>query len=384
MNLVVTSMSESDAVKPARWPRSRNGPARAVYLRMLLGLFTLAMTSQVAPALTIQFRFGDRFEEGSRQRQALEWAADRWETQLHDPIIVTIDAAFDDLTSIGADVEGWASSVSLEVPYTDVRAALIGDVTSADDQLAVDHLPLGSSLAFRTCDPQGNVITSSGSDTINRILNLSRANAKALQLPLPNDPEAFDGTILFDHRFLDSWRTDFDPSNGVRGKDFVAVVTHEIGHVLGFTSGLELVDKASLPSGPDAPRELQQQAVLTTWDLFRYSSESLPLLDLTPGGSDYFSLDGGATALASVTTGEFNGDGFDPPHWTLGHGLMDPTWPDWMAVQLQPLDLQAMDVIGWDLVAVPEPATGVLALCAAGWWMLTRRFMRASSGGGGT
>ncbi len=210
MNLVVTPMNESDSVKPARWPRSRNGPARAVYLRMLLGLFTLAMTSQVAPALTIQFRFGDRFEEGSPQRQALEWAADRWETQLHDPIIVTIDAAFDDLTSIGADVLGVASSVSLEVPYTDVRAALIGDVTSADDQLAVDHLPLGPSLAFRTCDPQGSVITSNGSDTINRILTLSRADAKALQLPVVDDPAQVDGTIRFTHRLLDSLRTDFN------------------------------------------------------------------------------------------------------------------------------------------------------------------------------
>ena len=162
MNLVVNPMSEPDSVTPAGWPRSRNGLTRAVYLRMLLGLFTLAMTSQVAPALTIKFRFGDRFEEGSRQRQALEWAADRWETQLHDPIIVTIDAAFDDLTSFGDDVLGLAYSVSLEVPYSHVRAALIGDVTSADDQLAVDHLPLGPSLVFRTCDPQGSVIISNG------------------------------------------------------------------------------------------------------------------------------------------------------------------------------------------------------------------------------
>ena len=140
------------------------------------------------------------------------------------------------------------------------------------------------------------------------------------------------------------------------------------------------MDEASLPRGPDAPRELQQQAVLTTWDLFRYSPESAPLLDLTPGGELYFSIDGGTTALAGVATGVFNGDGFGPAHWTPGHGLMDPTWSDFVAVQLRPLDLRAMDVIGWDLVVVPEPATVVLLWSAAG--LLTRRRMRTSTGRG--
>ena len=158
---------------------------------------------------------------------------------------------------------------------------------------------------------------------------------------------------------------------------------HEIGHVLGFVTGLALVDEAH------CPRPRCATGTSAAGRAHDVGPVSLLVGELAAARFDtrrhgLFFARWRRTALASVTTGVFNGDGFDPAHWTPGHGLMDPTWPDWVAVQLQPLDLQAMDVIGWDLVAVPEPATGVLALCAAGWWMLTRRFMRASSGGGGT
>ena len=221
-----------------------------------LGLLLLFSAHRVAPALTIEFRFGDRCDEGSSPRQALEWAADRWEARLQDPVTAMISVGFDDLTSFGGNILGVSQSLRLEIPYIDVRVALLDDVSSTDDQTATSHLPPGPDLAFRTRDPQGEAITSDGSDTINRMLSLTATNAKALRLPVIDDPEQVDGTIRFNERLLAEIRTDFDPSNGVRGYDFVALAAHEIGHVLGITSGVSIVDEATLPSGPNAPRDL--------------------------------------------------------------------------------------------------------------------------------
>ena len=50
---------------------------------------------------------------------------------------------------------------------------------------------------------------------------------------------------------------------------------------------------------------------------------------------------------------------------------MDPTSSEWVAVDIQPLDLLALDVIGWDVVDVPEPATAALLL--SGLWLLLWR-----------
>lgn len=49
-----------------------------------------------------------------------------------------------------------------------------------------------------------------------------------------------DGSITFNSK-----RTfDFDPSNGITAGqfDFVGTATHEIGHVLGFISGVDILD----------------------------------------------------------------------------------------------------------------------------------------------
>ena len=205
---------------------------------------------------------------------------------------------------------GITEPASLAYSYADMRAALLDDSTSMDDRTATRHLQPGPELAFRTHDPQGTVITRAGGEAINQVLNLTSANAKALGLPVPDDPEQVDGTIRFHQELLGRIRADFDPSNGVRGLDFVGIAAHEIGHVMGLISGLAVVDETSLPAGPDAPQDISGRPVLTTWDLFRYSAESVPLLDLTPGGRPYFSIDGGATELAPLTSGRFNGDGY--------------------------------------------------------------------------
>jgi hypothetical protein len=127
---------------------------------------------------------------------------------------------------------------------------------------------------------------------------------------------------------------------------------HEIGHALGFSSNLIWVDGVHAGLFPDGPEELVDYA-LESMDLFRYSTESLPLLDHRPGGNPYFSIDGGATRLARFATGESFGDGWQPGHWSPDEqlGIMSANLPDGQIYHVTPLDLLAMDVIGWDLVA---------------------------------
>jgi hypothetical protein len=107
---------------------------------------------------------------------------------------------------------------------------------------------------------------------------------------------------------------------------------------------------------PITPAEINEYSVVRVLDLFRYSADSLPLIDLTPGGAPYFSIDGGTTSVAAFATGENFGDGWQAAgHWQVGQqGIMSANLPHGAIHNLTALDLQAMDVIGWDVAAAGD------------------------------
>ena len=203
----------------------------------------------------------------------------------------------------------------------------------------------------------------------NRFLDVNRANAKALGL-LAGADAGVDATITFNSAFL----FDFDTSDGITGHDFVGVAIHEIGHSLGFVSGVDVVDAAvdgvtGVKAPFDAPFDVDQFAVYSVLDMFRYSADGS--LNLAFGGTPYFSIDGGTTSLGTFSTGSRNGDGRQASHWkdSLGLGIMDPTFAAGELGVVSGLDLQAFDVIGYTLI--PEPAIGLLGVI--GGLMLIRR-----------
>jgi hypothetical protein len=291
-------------------------------------------------------------------------AGNYWSSQFDDNVTVNIEI---DYPALDPGILGSASSETLGYFYSDVRTSLQNDSLSASDTTAVANLPGGSSLSFLTNSATtGAIVTDNNGSANNFILDVNRANAKALGL-LSGTAAAKDASISFSSNF--SW--DFDRTNGITAGtfDFVGVALHEIGHSMGFISGVDIVDLASEPNGPFAPVDLDDFRVFSVLDLYRRSdrNDNNGGLDFAYGGTGsdapYFSIDGGTTSLGLFSTGDYNGDGQQASHWkdNLGLGLLDPTLGPGTLAVVTSLDLQAMDVIGWDPVPVPEPSTWALA-----------------------
>lgn len=317
-------------------------------------------------------------------RDGFRRAADYWESQFTDAVTVNLTIGF---SPLGPGILGEASSSSIVATVASTMNALSSDATSAQDGTAVSHLPtlnFGEYLPFLTQvnTESGSPAVSLDNDTLlngsksnnNRYLDITTANAKALGWN-PNSTNE-DASITFSSAF--SW--DFDQSDGVGPglQDFVGVAIHEIGHALGFVSGVDTVDYFITHKYGLNYLDLDPYAVYSVMDLFRYSAAGT--LNLAAGADAYFSLDGGVTSLGGFSTGVFNGDGRQASHWkdNLGLGIMDPTAnPAGQINAPSELDLLVFDVIGWDRVSpVPEPGSvfGLMGLLCSS--LLLRRRAR--------
>ncbi|MEN9665805.1 MAG: hypothetical protein RLZZ326_2168, partial [Planctomycetota bacterium] len=253
-------------------------------------------------------------------------AGNIWAGYFHDDMTLNVNI---DYPSLGANILGSTNIKTLEITYADVRTALQLDRTSADDFLAASSLPAGPNLSFLTNNAAtGALVVDANNTANNAILDVPRANAKALRVPVdglaPNDA-LLDATISFSSNFV--W--DFDRSNGISSGtfDFVGVAVHEIGHAMGFLSGVDTVDFVSAPNGNAQflGTNLDPYRVFTVLDLYRRGARNGGGLDFATGGTGannpYFSLDGGATSLGTFATGQRNGDGRQASHWKDNLGL---------------------------------------------------------------
>lgn len=285
-------------------------------------------------------------------------AAAQWSAVLSDPVTVNIDI---DYQPLGPGILGSTNTIKISPTYAAFKAALVPDATSADDAIAVANLQPGASfnmLINRTANSPfgaGNATPylDNDGDANNTTIWITRANAKAIGL-LPAAAPAVDATIIFSSLFA----FDFTPGNGITAGqfDFVAVATHEIGHALGFVSGVDILDTNS--PNPVLPAPFPDNAfnVVTPLDLYRFSAPAT--MDWTANATPkYFSIDNGVTNLTTFSTGFVFGDGQQASHWedNLGIGLMDPTLAPGTLGVLTARDFQAMDVIGWDVPVPPPP-----------------------------
>ncbi|KQV59680.1 MULTISPECIES: NF038122 family metalloprotease [unclassified Duganella] len=334
---------------------------------LLASLLLAAGSASAAPVFHFNYIAGTSLQA----QQGFQAAAARWSSLLNDNVTINLTVGFN---SLGGGILGQAASAEDFHTYSSVRNALAADATSAADAAAVAHLPGGASFGMlinRTANnPNGPgsslPYVDNDADANNQILSITNAEAKAIGLAVT--PQSLSGCIGNCDGFIQfnsDFQFDFNPNNGTDANafDFVGVAAHEIGHVLGFISGVDILDGNSPPyNGPFNDNLFTYVSAL---DLFRYSAMSAAhgVIDWTADNrAKYFSLDG-TTVGPGFSTGVNFGDGRQASHWkdNLFIGLMDPTAGLGETLHISGNDVLAMDAIGWNVAAIPEPS---------GWAML--------------
>ncbi|MBE9031279.1 NF038122 family metalloprotease [filamentous cyanobacterium LEGE 11480] len=316
--------------------------------------------------MATQFNFTYGQDITLQQMVGVETAGKIWSSYLQDDVTLNIHVGTS--SSLPKDVIGGAlPGIQADVDHEDFYNALDADQTTANDATAVQNLRRFSSrvvydMFIRDDD---NFRSSRSIEDV----NLTRANAKALNLIGRHD-QGLDGVILLGNLAGNSkfnWNYDYSRSGKMGGNDldYLSTVMHEIGHVLGFVSGVDqpgwIGSRVEIQGDQlTAYRDFLQDRVsyATALDLYRYNidtSDGWSDIDLaygSNGGKKYFSIDG-ETALAEFATGldqSLGGDGEQASHWKYGtEGLMSPRLKKKQRVMISQLDLTAFDVIGWDV-----------------------------------
>ncbi len=395
-------------------------PTTLSRLKTLGAAAALAACALPASALKIDLVNLNNVTPGTEAYYGFTQAAHFWEMAITNNVTVTLNVGF---TALSAGVLGSTSSTTNVAYVGNVLPALATSGNSALDAIVASNLPNTRASNYV------------GGQAIDALISAPKANGNGVALPLNRvldadasaNNSAFsantsllkalgltptytetnkvkaDGTIQFSNQFA----FDFDPTNGIDANkiDFIGVAIHEIGHALGFRSGVDSYD-----GNVNLAANLGNYALMSIWDIFRYSakSASLGVNDWAIGGSaatgdaPYFSIDGGKTVYdgdAYFSTGSARGDGRQASHWkdnAAGQdqlGAMDPTVAYGQQTIVDSLDLAAMDAMGWNIAydvmayddyefstrvipflsTLPEPGSLALVALAVGAGLVSRR-----------
>jgi hypothetical protein len=316
--------------------------------------------------------------KGQLALTAFRKAANYWNTVLTNNVTINIEIGF---ASLGAGVLGSTGSSSTGASVSNVYSRLRATGNSSLDAAATANLfPLNAdgSLRFRTNAARfsngsgaltNTTFLDNNSSTNNKILDVNTANARALGLAVDGSNQCstrvtnVDACITFSNTF----NFDFDPTNGITAGafDFVGVATHEIGHALGFVSGVDTYDFVAANSTTD---NLNNFRIFSVLDLFRYGTTVDPAtgrvnLQLAANRDARFSIDGSTTFNAGRTdvsgaifsTGSAIGDGQQASHFkdvasgVRQIGIMDPTIGPGQLALVTSNDIAAFDAIGYNV-----------------------------------
>lgn len=346
-----------------------------------------AIFSQVANA-GLTFNFINQGGASAQMMAGFTDAGALWSSRFNDPIILNVRV---NASALGAGIIAHTDSFYDPYVYSNVRNAFVADRISPDDFSGVSHLQAGpnfSMLINRTGNNPAGVVSSTpyfdtglggagqAGPENNNTIRMTYANARALGLVSASDSN-LDGIITFSNAVS----FDYNRGDGINASqiDFVGVAAHEIAHLMGFVSGVDVLAGNAVAPGMND----NQLKFVTPLDLFRFSSRSVGagggdgVIDWTAdSATKYFSLNGGATPIAEFSTGAT----YEESHWKNGAGLgiMNPTAGLGQLLSVSANDVRAFDAIGYNVVPAPEPAAELL-LAAIGLLFSSRRRARTSA-----
>ena len=324
----------------------------------------------------VDFNFS--FAPGVTDEQVLgfELAGDIWSQHLIDTyqgedLDINIHVEIGDDILPENIIGGAFPNIKTDINYSEIRDALINDVTSELDQQVVDNL-----LGTNSID----ILVGEEVVEYNYKMNATTANLKALGL-IDGNSQELDGYIVMNSlaNAPVSWDYNYLGAPEAGKLDFLSTALHEIGHSIGFISGLDsgapqassflglvedyIVSDAAAQGGSFweqvgnffdfAKSDAASVTQTTIMDLFRVSvaSAALDTITATAGEVASISFDGAFTDWLLSTGVEFD---FQASHWINrtvddGLGLMNPTLGLGERWSISEKDLSVLDAIGWDV-----------------------------------
>lgn len=316
--------------------RHNEGPFRNLLLLAVAGavcLSTPAFASMViSPTFTTNF-VTDFGSNAVAAENAWNAAASIFATNFSDNIHIQITVDAQPGTSIFGQSNTFLDSTS----YSNLRNLAIADAKTPNDAIAT-----GAGGSVTAADP------TSGAGT----WWVTTAEAKAIGL-MADSSLNNDGTTTFGAGNAFTFSGSVAPGTF----DFQGVAAHEISEVLG-RLGL---------SGGTVGSTTNSYSML---DLFSYTGAGTR--GLTPGPSENFSIDNGTTLLKLFNDASANH--LDSRDWAPGtNDAFNQFSNSGVTNPVTLVDLQLLDVLGYDLIEGPEPSTmlmmslGGLAMLGAAW-----------------